>query len=118
MKAIILAAGKNKGLEREVPISLIEVQGKKIIDWQLDALRDVGIAEENIIIVVGYEKEQVRKHLIGKNVILIDNDQFNETRSAYSLWLARDFCKGGFVYVNGDLLFESEILKKVLDSKY
>ncbi len=115
MRAIILAAGKSRGLEHDLPVSLVEVNGKKIIDWQLEALQNCGIID--VVVVVGYKKELLKDYL-GNRVKIVENDDYDETRSGYSLWLARDFCKEGFLYTNGDLLFDAEILKKVLDSTY
>ncbi len=115
MNAIILTAGKSRGLQEDIPVGLVEVQGKKIIDWQLDALWGCGVTE--IVVVAGYKKELLKEYL-GNKVQFVENEDYDQTRSAYSLWLAREFCRDGFLYLNGDLVFESEILKKVLDSKY
>ena len=58
MKAIILAAGRGsrmKSLTDEQPKCLIELRGKTLLEWQLGALREAGIAE--IGIVTGYKRE-------------------------------------------------------------
>lgn len=117
MNVIILAAGipKKMGIVEEPPQCLVEVQGKKIIDYQLEALQDCGITD--VYVVVGYEKEKIQAYL-GNRVKYIENPDFQNTRSAYSLWLAREECKEGFLYLNADLVFEKEILKRVLDSPH
>lgn len=58
MKAIILAAGRGsrmKSLTDDRPKCLVELRGKTLLDWQIDALRMAGIHE--IGIVTGYRHE-------------------------------------------------------------
>ena len=117
MKAVILAAGASSrmGTLSSIPSCLLDVAGKKIVDYQIEALTSCGITD--IAVVVGYKAEQVKEYLRDRVKYVLNSD-FEHTRSAYSLWLARDFCNEGFIYLNGDLVFDTEILKKVLDSKY
>ena len=59
MDAIILAAGKGKRIAEITggdPKSFLKINGKRIIDWQLDYLDEIGV--KDIIIVVGYKKER------------------------------------------------------------
>ncbi|GEM_PF-238886 len=117
MKAVILAAGvsKRKSSFSDTPSCLLEVAGKKIIDYQLEALTACGITD--VVMVVGYKAEMIQSY-VGSKVTYVVNSDYENTKSAYSLWLVRDFCREGFIYINGDLVFELELLKKVLDSKY
>ena len=116
-----MAAGRPKRLE--ILPSLLEVQGKKIIDRQLEALHACGITD--IVVVVGYHADKVKAHLTHLNtstnnisVKVIENQDFETTGSAYSLWLAcKDFHEE-FIYVNGDLIFEADLLQKLLSSPY
>lgn len=113
MRAVILAAGRPK--HGDMPISLQEVRGKKIIDYQLDALRANGITE--IMVVVGYKSDEVKGYL-GPTVSCLENKEYESTGSAYSVWLARDFLQEGFVHINGDLIVEPALLQRVLESKH
>ena len=117
MKAVILAAGipKRMGMLGDLPACLLEVQGKKIIDYQIEALQECGITE--IIIVTGFAGEKIRQYL-GTRATYIQNEEYAHTRSAYSLWLARDFCQEEFLYLNGDLVMEKEVVQRVVESKY
>ena len=63
MKAIILAAGVSRRLyplTLDTPKSLLKINNKPIIDYQLDALRSIGVSE--IILVLGYYKELFIDH--------------------------------------------------------
>ena len=54
MRAIILAAGRGsrmKKLTEMHPKCLIKFKGKSLLDWQIEAIKKVGI--ENIALVTG-----------------------------------------------------------------
>ena len=64
MKAFILAAGVSRRLyphTYNTPKCLLEVGGKPIIHYQLEALRDLGV--KDISIVIGYHREILIQHL-------------------------------------------------------
>lgn len=115
MQAVILAAGLGKRIQpitNSIPKCLIEVNGKRIIHHQLDILNRLGI--QDVIVVVGYLQEKIRT-IVGSRVVYIENPIYSITNSSYSLWLAREFLSGDFIYLNGDLLFHEYILRRLLD---
>ena len=60
MKALILAAGVSRRLyphTYDTPKCLLEVGGKSIINYQLEALKQLNIKE--IIMIVGYHREKI-----------------------------------------------------------
>jgi len=125
-KALILAAGMGIRLlenTKEIPKCLIKVNDKAILEYQLEAIVDNGI--RNIIIVVGYKAEKVRefinsnKKFNGLNIKFIENKEYAESNSSYSFWLAKDEVKDEpYLHFNCDLIFSSELLKEVIESKY
>lgn len=115
MQAVILAGGVGSRLESMTggrPKCLVEVGGRPIVLHQLDALSDHGIGP--VLMVVGYQHEAIRE-VVGQRVEYLVNERFKETNSLYSLWLAREWIKGDFVLLNSDLLFDPEILDRVLE---
>ncbi len=123
MKAIILAAGVSRRLyplTLDTPKSLLKINNKPIIDYQLDALRSIGLSE--IILVLGYYKELFIDH-IKKNhndfkLSVITNHHFFETNTAYSVWLCREIAQGDdILLMNADVLFPIELLKRLIVSK-
>jgi NDP-sugar pyrophosphorylase family protein len=69
MQAIILAAGEGvrvRPLTRSRPKAMIPVANRPIIEYVIDALIKNGIRD--IIVVVGYRKEQVTRFLNGLGV--------------------------------------------------
>ncbi|HSO10149.1 MAG TPA: sugar phosphate nucleotidyltransferase, partial [Desulfoprunum sp.] len=64
MKVIILSAGQGKRLlpmTATLPKCLLPVQGKTIIEWQIDELHKCGI--DDITVVVGYNADKVENLL-------------------------------------------------------
>ena len=45
------------------------------------------------------------------------NADYDSTNSLYSLWLARDLLRDGFVVLNGDVLFHDQLLWDLLTSR-
>jgi choline kinase len=69
------------------------------------------------VVVAGYRAESVEAELHGRARLLL-NSRHAETNSLYSLWLAREFAADGFVLLNADVLFDPEILRRVLRSPH
>lgn len=114
MQAVILAAGKGSrlnGTTNGLPKCLLKVGGQAIIEHQLEALSEAGIGE--ILIVTGYKAEEIRK-VVGNQVEYRNNDRYDKTNSLYSLSLASNWVKGPFVLMNCDVLFEPEVLHKLV----
>jgi bifunctional UDP-N-acetylglucosamine pyrophosphorylase/glucosamine-1-phosphate N-acetyltransferase/UDP-N-acetylglucosamine pyrophosphorylase len=62
--AIVLAAGKGTRMKSELPKVLVEVLGRPMIDYVLDALEQAGV--DQTLVVVGYRGELVRAALAGR----------------------------------------------------
>ena len=122
MKAVILAAGQGtriRAVHGEHPKCLIEVDDKTILDYQIEALSMAGV--DQIAIAVGYEKEQIIRHVrarylrLGPTIDFIENPVFAITNNIYSLWLAREWIRGeSFVCLNADVIFDPQILNSAL----
>ena len=112
--AIIMAAGVGQRLSpltNTISKSLIEVQGKRIIESMIDALILNGITE--IVIVVGHLKEQfdyLPKKYQHVNVILLINPYYSTCNNISSLYMAREYLKNSII-TDGDIIVHNpEIL--------
>jgi len=117
MKAIILAAGKGTRLDGAAvkPKCLVEIGGQTLLQRQIESLRAANV--ERIVIVVGFGKESIRDECDG-DIEFVENVDFAETSSLYSLWLAREHLTGGFVVLNCDVLFHPQLLANLLESSH
>lgn len=109
LKAILLAAGRGsrmKGLTSESPKCLVPVQGRPLLEWQLQALRGAGLTD--IGIVRGYKKELVAP----SGVTFWDNDDWEKTNMLLSLARARDWLtRFDCVVCYSDILFSSGTIR-------
>ncbi len=124
MKAIILAAGIGKRLQtvsEGLPKSMIKIGERSIIHHQIESCKKAGIT--SFVIVLGYKKEILEAHVLEilktDQVIFVENPIYDVTNTLYSLWLTREYFDEDFIYFNADVLFQSELLKKIAKrSKY
>jgi histidinol-phosphate/aromatic aminotransferase/cobyric acid decarboxylase-like protein/choline kinase len=121
MQALILAAGMGKRLGKLTDSDtkcMLEVNGIKLIDRALKAIEDAGIRK--LCVVIGYKGDRVQKYL-GSNwgkieISYIENVDYSKTNNIYSLLLAADFLKReDTLLLESDLIFESEVIAKIVD---
>lgn len=60
LKAVVLAAGKSTRMKSSKSKMVHPILGKEIINFLLDSLVDVGLAEKDIVIVVGENESEIR----------------------------------------------------------
>jgi len=117
MKAIILAAGKGTRLDGAAvkPKCLVEIGGSTLLHRQIDTLRSLNV--EKIVVVIGFGGDSIREEC-SEGISFVENVQFAETSSLYSLWLAREHLTDGFVVLNCDVLFHPQMLSDLLESDH
>ena len=124
MKAFILAAGVSRRLyphTYSTPKCLLEVGGKAIIDYQLEALDYLGV--NHVIMIVGYHREllidYVKKKFPQIKFSFIINHHFFETNTAYSVFLGRrQLLKSDFLLMNADVVYPKKLLIKIFNSSF
>ena len=110
-ECVILAAGKKE--EFDMPASFLELDGLRVIDRQIQILKDNGI--EKIVIVTGYKSEYYDEFAKSyNNVTCVYNERYKWTGSMASLALASDYVTGDFLLVENDLIFESSAIERIL----
>lgn len=115
MKAIILAAGRGsrmKNLTDERPKCLVELHGKALLDWQLEALHGAGI--EEIAIVTGYKREL----LAGRGLVEFHNVRWADTNMVSSLacaetWLRAEPC----IVSYSDIFYSASAVQALMNSQ-
>ena len=118
MRAIILAAGAGTRLSpltNGCPKCLVPMGDRLLVDYQIEALAAAGV--DDIVLVVGYEAEQIRAHC-GDGARYIDNPDYLNTNSIYSLYLAREELDADTFLFNCDILFHPEAAVRLRDARY
>jgi UDP-N-acetylglucosamine diphosphorylase/glucosamine-1-phosphate N-acetyltransferase len=117
MQAVILAAGEGKRirpLTRTRPKALIPVANRPIIDYPIEALLACGIRE--IIVVVGYRKEQVIRHLNTLDIPLEVVVQPKQLGTGNALKVTRDIISDRFLVLPGDNFIDAVSLARIADA--
>lgn len=118
MTYIILAAGKGNNLQ---PLTLKYAKTSYKLDETTTVLqrmvRSIRKADKNaeIVVVIGYLADKVRKELEEDNVKFVMNPFYEVTNSISSVWFARDYLeRENVVIVHGDVVFSDEIINTFL----
>lgn len=115
-QAVILAAGQGarlNGHANGVAKCLMRVGGRSLLEHQLSALH--GLRVSDVCVVIGHSAHEVRAHA-GDVCSYVENERYRETNSLESLWLVRNWVRGPFVLVNGDVLASTEVYQRVIES--
>ena len=119
MKAIILASGIGKRLRPltdKKPKSLIKINNKTILEYQLDILKKCNIT--NVIITTGPFADEIQRFVKEKykdfTFLFVPNPQYDTTNYIYSLWLTKDYIDDDILLLHGDLIFTEKLLKKMI----
>lgn len=112
--AVILAAGET--LDFDKPVGFLEIFDSTLIERTIKLLLKHNI--ENIIITAGYKAEYY-KNLSKKypNTKIIENKKYRTTGNMYSLYLLRKYLQEDFILLEGDLVFEENLISLLLNSK-
>jgi choline kinase len=116
MEAVILAAGIGKRLRpitADRPKCLLEIDGKTLLERQVDQLRQNGI--RHIGIVVGYMAMRVMDRVRpGDGISYIYNPHYATSNNVVSMRMALDRVTDRFVYLMGDCIFEDDLLSRLI----
>lgn len=114
VSALIPAAGKDPSFP-DRPKSMIQVAGKDLLAYQLEAIHQAGLRK--VAIVRGFEGSQFdEKYSSNENVDLYDNPDFMHHDALHSVMVAAPHVLGGFVMVFSDIIFDSNIVTRLIGS--
>lgn len=111
MKAIIIAAGmglRMKPFTDDTPKCMLKFNDKTLLRHQIDTLRKAGI--KDIIVVKGYREEKINY----KDVTYYMNNDYRNNNILHSLFCAEREMDGEFVAVYSDIIYDKDILEKLM----
>ena len=113
---IISCAGMGNRLGLGTTKALVEVEGKPLIMYHLEKLKD----EKDIRVVVGYQAEKVietvRKYR--KDIVFVFNHNYRETGTGASVAIAAQYANEYILSLDGDLLIHPDDMKKILECEH
>lgn len=116
MKLIILAAGigsRLRPLTDKKPKCMVEYQQKAIIDSILDTSKNCGL--NDIAIVTGYQCETLRTYLKDEVLSFFHNDNYENTNMVSTLFCAQGFMNDDILISYADIIYDQEILRKLMN---
>lgn len=121
MKAIILSAGQGRRLlplTENLPKCALDVGGRAVLEWQLHEIARCAVDE--VVVVTGFSAEAVDEIVAGPHdvpVRTLYNPFFVHCDNLGTCWVARHEMTGPFLIINGDTLFESAVLARLLEAR-
>lgn len=119
MAAVILAAGRGSrmlDLTADRPKCLVELAGRPLLHWQLDALHAAAI--QRILVVRGYAP-----HCLEGDFSTVENPRWAETNMVGSLVCADTFIRGFFAHggrrllvAYSDIVYHPEHVRRLQDT--
>lgn len=120
MKALIIAAGEGKRLQKfskDKPKPLIQFLGLSLIERVVLTANQFGIKE--FVIVIGYQGEKIKEKLgdgerYGVKITYVENGEWKKGNGV-SVLKARDLLEDNFILLMADHIFDASILRDLKD---
>lgn len=102
--AVIAAAGLGSRLGAATPKCLVKIDGRTMIERQLELLVDV----PEVRVIVGFRERDVMEHVtaIRPDAVFVRNPDFARTHTIHSLRRAVQHSSRWFLAIDGDLVIE------------
>ena len=113
MKAIIIAAGNGTRLGKhteKLPKGLLDINGKTILERQIELLHKKNIFD--IYIIIGPHKEKFTLN----DVKYVEDHEYEKHDVLLSLMAAKDEIIGDVIIIYSDILYDENILEQIINS--
>ena len=118
MKVVILAAGEGsrmRPLTASKPKVMLPIANKPMMEHTINAAMDAGVKE--FLIVTGYREDAIMEHFkdgshLGISVEYVHQEE--QLGTANAIGYAKDYVKGHFIVLNGDMLVSSEHIRHLI----
>lgn len=110
--AVIAAAGMGTRLHRNMPKVLAEINGRRIVSYQMELLKEI----PNVRIVVGYQADEVIQIVkeIRSDVEFVRNENYASTNTLQSYYLGCKDLQEPFLLMDGDVIPQKDSLEAFL----
>jgi choline kinase len=114
---VIIAAGRGSRLQNEtdeIPKTLVDVMGKPMLEWILDAYASAGLSRKDVVFVCGYRADVIKARY--PEFTYVTNHDWPNNNILLSLLMAREHLQDGFISTYGDIVYEGAIVQKLVQS--
>jgi L-glutamine-phosphate cytidylyltransferase len=119
MRPIIIGAGRGSRLQHEtseLPKTLVEVMGRPMLEWVLEALAAAGFQRKDVVFVCGYAADVIRGRY--PEFTYVTNDDWQNNNILASLLYARKYMAQGFVSTYADIVYDGEVVRGLVESPH
>jgi len=120
MHALFLAAGTGTRLSPytdKVPKCMVEVAGRPMLTWALDALDAAGM--DRAVVVLGYREEVVRRaygdRYKGVRLSYLTNPDYATTNNLYTVHLAGEHLRDDVILLEADLVYDPGVVRELIE---
>jgi L-glutamine-phosphate cytidylyltransferase len=122
VRVIILAAGQGKRLlplTADVPKALLDIGGKSLVERQVEAFAANGLTD--FVVVTGYAADKMERALasiaarLHVTITTVFNPFYAVADNLASCWLLRSHMDRDFIQVNGDNVFQGDLVARLLE---
>lgn len=117
MRPVIIAAGRGSRLQNEtdeIPKTLVEIMGRPMLEWILEAFESAGLSRKDVVFVCGYRADVIKARY--PEFTYVTNHDWQSNNILLSLLMAREYLKDGFVSTYGDIVYEGAVVQKLVQS--
>ena len=114
----MIGAGRGSRLGHNtdhVPKTLVEVMGRPMLDWILEALASAGFARRDVVFVSGYAEDVVRARY--PEFTYVRNADWANNNILLSLWCAREHLGAGFLSTYADIVYDGQIVQQLVAAR-
>ena len=114
---MIIAAGRGSRLQNEtddIPKTLVEVMGRPMLEWVLEAFESAGLSRRDVVFVCGYRADVIKARY--PDFTYVTNHDWQNNNILLSLLMAREYLGAGFVSTYGDIVYEGAVVQKLVKS--
>jgi choline kinase len=114
---VIIAAGRGSRLRNEtdeIPKTLVEVMGRPMLEWILEAYASAGLSRRDVVFVCGYRAEVIKARY--PEFTYVTNHDWQNNNILLSLLMAREYLEDGFISTYGDIVYEGAVVQKLVAS--
>jgi L-glutamine-phosphate cytidylyltransferase len=119
MRPVLIGAGRGSRLQHrteEIPKTLVDVMGRPMLEWILDALKEGGFSKKDVVFVCGYKADVLRARY--PEFTYVENRDWENNNILASLLCAREHLKDGFLSTYTDIVYRGQAVKDVVAAPY
>src|SRR5262245_8392047 len=98
MRPVLIGPGRGSPLQHRTeayPKTLVDVMGRPMLDWILEALAEAGFTRKDVVFVCGYKADVLRARY--PEFTYVENRDWENNNILESLLYAREHLQSGFV---------------------